>query len=223
MEGEYLKLCGRRYSVNDIVKLPEELNSFKCTSKETQNVLGFFGELNLLSNFYHYEFQYQNLTFHSSEQLIQYNKAKHFNDHVTMAQILYASTPLERKRLARDIANYDEDNWRMVAKHMCFDGLKEKFTQNPTLTDILLKTSSKALVECSFNRIWGNRIPLGDCSCMDRQKWHNVGILGEMLMEIRSELRNQPDVRGSVPMDTTVSNVSNIFITNCSEYLLQIL
>ena len=123
-----------------------------------------------------------------------------------MAQILYADTPLECKRMARNIANYDKDNWRMVVKDMCFEGLKEKFTQNPTLSDILLETSSKTLVECSFNRVWGNGIPLGDRSCMDRQKWHNVEILGEMLMEIRSELRNQPEMRSSVPMDATVSN-----------------
>ena len=69
MEGEFLKLCGRKYSVNDIDKLPEELNSFKCTSKETQSALGFFGELNPLSNFYNCDFQYQNLTFHSSETI----------------------------------------------------------------------------------------------------------------------------------------------------------
>ena len=46
MEGEFLKIRGRKYSVDDIDKLPEELNSFKCTSKETQSALGFFGELN---------------------------------------------------------------------------------------------------------------------------------------------------------------------------------
>ena len=122
--------------MNDVDKLPEELNNFKCTSKETQNEVGFFGELNPLSNFYSCEFQHQNVQFHSSEQLIQYNKAKHFNDHVTMAQILYASTPLECKRLATDIPNYNKDNWKMVAKDMCFDGLKEKFLQNPTLAEI---------------------------------------------------------------------------------------
>ena len=206
MEGEFVKLHGRKYSVDDIDKLPEELNSFKCTSKETESALGFFGELNLFSNFYNCEFQYQNLTFHSSEQLIQFNKAKHFNDHVTMAQILCTSTPIECKRLARDIVNYDEDNWEMVAKDMCFDGLMEKFTQNPTLVDTLLKTSNKILVECSFDRIWGNGIPLSDRSCMDKQKWHNLGILGEMLMEIRSRLRSQTTEMGVAPMDATVSN-----------------
>ena len=206
MEGEFLKIRGRKYSVDNTDKLPEELNSFKCTSKETQSALGFFGELNPLSNFYNCEFHYQNLTFHSSEQLIQFNKAKHFDDHVTMAQILCASTPLECKRLARDIVNFGEDNWRMVAKDMCFDGMMEKFTQNPTLADILLKTNNKTLVECSFDRIWGNGIPLGDRSCMDKQKWHNVGILCEILMEIRSRLRSQTVEIGEAPMDATESN-----------------
>ena len=208
MEGEFLKLHGRMYSVNDIGKLPEELNSFKCTSKETQDALGFFGELNPLSNFYNCEFQHQNLTFHSSEQLIQFNKAKHFNDHITMAQIMSTSTPLECKRLSRDITNYNEDNWRMVAKDMCFVGLKEKFVQNPSLMEILLKTEEKTLIECSFDRIWGNGIPLGDRSCLDRQKWHNIGILGEMLMEIRSQLRTHSIEMGISPMDAT-ANTNN--------------
>ena len=203
MEGEYLKIRGIRYSVDDINKLPKELDSFKCTSRETPDVLGFFGELNPLSNFYNCEFQYQNLVFHSSEQLIQYKKAKHFRDNVTMAQILNASTPLECKKLAREIVNYNEDNWRMVAKNMCFEGLKEKFAQNPTLVETLLKTNNKTLVECSFDRIWGNGVPLGDRSCMDRQKWYNVGILGEMLMEIRSQLRNQMTEMDEAPMDAT--------------------
>ena len=208
MEGEYLKIRGIRYSVDDINKLPEELNSFKCTSRETPDVLGFFGELNPLSNFYNCEFHYQNLVFHSSEQLIQYNKAKHFKDNVTMAQILNASTPLECKRLAREIVNYNEDNWRMVVKNMCFEGLKEKFAQNPTLVETLLKTNNKTLVECSFDRIWGNGIPLGDRSCMDRQKWYNVGILGEMLMEIRSQLRNQMSEMDDALMDATETNAN---------------
>ena len=208
MEGEYLKIHGIRYSVDDINKLPEELNSFKCTSRETQDVLGFFGELNPLSNFYNCEFKYQNLVFHSSEQLIQYNKAKHFRDNVTMAQILSASTPLECKRLAREIVNYNEDNWRMVAKNMCFEGLKEKFAQNPTLVETLLKTENKTLVECSFDRIWCNGVSLGDRSCMDRQKWYNVGILGEMLMEIRSHLRNQMTEMEEAPMDATDNNAN---------------
>ena len=203
MEGEYLKIHGVRYTSKDIHRLPEELSAFKCTSKETQDVLGFFGELNPLSNFYNCDFHYQNQVFHSSEQLIQYNKVKHFNDHITMAQILYANSPLESKRLARDIANYSEENWRMVAKNMCYDGLKEKFLQNPSVAKALMDTKDKTLVECSFDKIWGNGIPLNDKSCMDKQKWHNIGILGEMLMDIRNELINQNNEEAELFMDAT--------------------
>ena len=41
-----------------------------------------------------------------------------------MAQILNAGTPLECKKLAKEIVNYNEDNWRMVVKNMCFEELK---------------------------------------------------------------------------------------------------
>ena len=201
MEGEYLKIHGVRYATKDIHRLPEELSGFKCTSKETHDVLGFFGELNPLSNFYNCDFRYQNQVFHSSEQLIQYNKAKHFNDHITMAQILYANNPLESKRLARDISNYNEENWKMVAKNMCYEGLKEKFLQNPTVAKALMATKDKTLVECSHDKIWGNGIPLSDKSWMDKQRWHNTGILGEMLMDIRKELINSEEAESF--MDTT--------------------
>ena len=201
--GRILEIHGVRYATKDIHRLPEELSGFRCTSKETQDVLGFFGELNPLSNFYNCDFRYQNQVFHSSEQLIQYNKAKHFNDHITMAQILYANSPLESKRLARDISNYNAENWRMVAKNMCYEGLKEKFLQNPTVAKALMDTKDKTLVECSFDKIWGNGIPLSDRSWMDKQKWHNIGILGEMLMDIRKELINQNSEEVESLMDAT--------------------
>ena len=75
-------------------------------------------------------------------------------------------------------------------------------------TTCTLKTNNKTLVECSFDRIWGNEIPLGDRSCMDRQKWYSVGILGEMLMEIRSQLRNQMSEMDDTLMDATETNAN---------------
>ena len=158
MEGEFLKIHGRRYGVNNIGNLPQDLSSYKCTIKEDPDTIGFYGELNPMSNFYNCEFTFNNLKFHSSEQLIQFNKAKDFGDHVTMSQILYADTPLECKQLSRDIANYDDNNWRQVAKNMCQDGIMEKFKQNPSIGETLLNTGNKRLVECSFDKFWGTGI-----------------------------------------------------------------
>ena len=190
MEGEFLKIHGRRYGVNNIGNLPQDLSSYKCTIKEDPETIGFYGELNPMSNFYNCEFTFNNLKFHSSEQLIQFNKAKHFGDHVTMSQILYADTPLECKQLSRDIANYDDDNWRQVAKNMCQDGIMEKFKQNPSIGETLLNTGNKKLVECSFDKFWGTEITLLNRNCLDKKLWaNNGGILGEMLMKTRDSLR----------------------------------
>ena len=190
MEGEYLKVHGIRYSVNNLNTSPEDLNSYKCTTKENSDIIGFYGELNPMSNFYNCEFTINNLKFHSSEQMIQFNKAKHFGDYVTMSQ-MNADTPLECKQLSRDIANYDEDNWRQVAQNMCQEGITEKFKQNPTLSSILVNTGDKKLIECSFDKFWGTGVSLSNRNCLDKWLWvNNGGILGEMLMNKRETLRN---------------------------------
>ena len=179
MEGEFLKIHGRRYDVNNIGSLPQDLSGYKCTIKENPEPIGFYGELNPMSNFYNCEFTVNNMKFHSSEQLIQFNKAKHFGDHMTMSQIMYADTPIEGKQLSRDIANYDEDNWRQVAKNMCQHGIVEKFKQNTTLGETLLKTGDKKLVECSFDKLWGTEIALSNRNCLDKRLWVNDGVFVE--------------------------------------------
>ena len=142
--------------------------------------------------------------------MIQFNKAKHFSDHVTMLQILYANTPLECKQLSREIANYDENNWKQVAKNMCQEGLMEKFKQNPSIRETLLHTGKKTLVECSYDKIWGTGVCLSNRNCLDKRLWANTGgILDEMLMDIRNTLENEWNTLGTTNpelLDTTAAS-----------------
>ena len=129
-----------------------------------------------------------------------------------MSQILYAETPLECKQLSRDIVNFNEDNWRQVAKNMCQEGINEKFKQNPTLSEILLQTGDKKIVECSFDKHWGNGLPLSNRGCLDKRMWaNNGGILGEMLETTRMMLRSTSSPNASEPelMDATASTESS--------------
>ena len=73
-------LKGRVYKVNTFNQLPEELNVFTVTRKENENTVGFFGEINPLSNFYPSTFSHEGVNYISSEQLIQANKVKFFGD-----------------------------------------------------------------------------------------------------------------------------------------------
>ena len=172
-------LKGRVYNVNTLNQLPEELDVFTVTSKENENTVGFFGEINPLSNFYPSTFLHEGVHYISSEQLIQANKATFFGNLETYNQILCCSTSLECKNLSKLIQNVDKSKWNEEAGNICFPSIRAKFYQNPMAMDTLLyKTGNKKIVECASNHLWGNGMPLGDPACLDSTKWISQGILG---------------------------------------------
>ena len=190
-------LKGRAYNVNTLNQLLDELNVFKVTSKENESTVGFFGEINPLSNFYPSTFLHEGVHYISSEQLIQANKAKFFGDLETYNQILSCSSSLECKNLSRQIRNVDETKWEEKAGNICLPGIREKFYQNPVAMDTLLyKTGKKRIVECASDHLWGNGMPLGDPACLDPTKWISQGILGQIghseVAQPRGQLYHQP-------------------------------
>ena len=66
----------------------------------------------------------------------------------------------------------------------CYNGLKQKFEQNPHLKDALLETGNKILVEASYDDILGTGIPLAGDQCLSKPKSKSYGILGRILMHI---------------------------------------
>ena len=51
----------------------------------------------------------------------------------------------------------------------------------------LLDTGDKTLVEASYDEAWGTGQHLGSRDCLTESKWKSIGILGRILMRIRSE------------------------------------
>ena len=88
-----------KYYVNNIYKLPNNLSRFHASSKtdEKGEVLGFFGELNPLSNFHPATFTVNEKQYISSEQFIQETKALLFKDIETANKIMLSETSLEGK------------------------------------------------------------------------------------------------------------------------------
>ena len=119
MDDDRIILRGKSYTVNTLNQLPEELNVFKVTSKEDQNTVGFFGEINPLSNFHPAPFHLEGVDYISSEQYIQARKAKYFGDNETLNKILGSTTSIECKDLSRNIRNFSESKWEQVAGNLC--------------------------------------------------------------------------------------------------------
>ena len=202
MEADVLILNGTKFNKDNLHELPVKLNIMEITTKSNTGVVGFFGEICPLSNFYPSKFLYKGIEFHSSEQFIQYAKATFFGDLHTQNTVLNAETALGAKRAGREVSNYDHKRWCRSAKDLCKPGIDAKFCQNPRAMQALLETGDKMLVECTKDAVWGNGYPLGHPNSLRSQTWKSKGILGEILEEIRNhhlaEARSMPwaNIRG---------------------------
>ena len=143
MDEDTIIIQGKRYNVKNLHQLPEEINAFSVTSKSDDTTIGFFGELNPLSNFHPALFTYNNVQYHSSEQLIQHVKAEFFGDSGSASRILAADTPLECKKLSWNILNFSRSHWEEVTESKCAEGIRQKYIQNPALAELLVHCTGK--------------------------------------------------------------------------------
>ena len=157
MEGPNLIIKGRNYSSKNLHLLPDEINGYHATSRidENEKVIGFFRELNPLSNFHLTQFSINGITYHSSEQFIQHQKIVMFGDQSTEKMILTTETPLECKSIGKNISNFNMTDWKENAKAMCVPGLLAKFEQHAMLAKLLTSTNGYKLVECCNDKVWG--------------------------------------------------------------------
>ena len=187
MDGAALVIQGKKYTSKNLHLLPEPLTGYNVSKKESDTHIGFFGELNPLSNFHEAEFTVDGITFHSTEQYIQYQKAKLFGDKRSSSKILESTTPLECKKLSKEILNYDPTHWWKRVRICCEQVIYEKFLQNPILLKLLVSTADKIIVECAYDHLWGSGIPLHEDNCFTETDWSGDNLLGNILMKVRGE------------------------------------
>lgn len=142
-----------------------------------------------LSNWYLSSFVIDNVTFSSMEQYMMYQKAKAFGDSRIAAQILEAQDVAYIKTLGRLVSGYDDHYWNGIRQIVVYEGLKEKFSQNTELKNLLKGTGSAVLAECAVkDRIWGIGLSMHDPNRFDRSQWLGQNLLGYSLMMVRERL-----------------------------------
>ena len=185
LEEYVLVLQEKHYTIDKLGKLPANLNVFNLTSKSNEDTIGYFGELNPLSNFHPAPFTVNGVHYICSEQFIQHTKAILFKDYNTAKKILNATRALECKSLSKEIENYDWDQWESCAKDRVLPGIQQKFSQNSALKDVLIHcTGTKTIVESTSDSFWGSGVPLYCNDCLNPRQWISKGIMGEILMDI---------------------------------------
>lgn len=146
----------------------------------------------VFSQWYPSEFKIKNVTYNCCEQYMMAQKALLFEDVVTYDMIMNSKSPAKQKALGRKVQSYNEDVWVKNRYNIVLEGNRAKFNQNPKLRDKLLQTGSLTLCEANpRDRIWGVGLDLNDVLIQDQSKWKGLNLLGTVLMEVRSELKNE--------------------------------
>ena len=146
-------------------------------------------ENGFLSNWYPSPFEKDGIRFLHMEQYMMYKKALCFGDMQSAKKILEAKAPSDIKDLGRGVKGYEDHIWNGLRQVVVYDGLLEKFTQNPDLGEKLKLTGNALLAECALNDlIWGIGITMHDPNRYDRRKWKGKNLLGYALMYVREKL-----------------------------------
>ena len=110
-----------------------------------------------------------------------------FSDVLVANAILNADTPYEAKRLSYQINRVNNRDWHDHGHDICIKGVREIFTQNPDLLNMLKATAPLTIAEASNDRVWGTGIPLWDRNALICDKWESQGWLSKMLHSVREE------------------------------------
>ncbi len=129
------------------------------------------------------------VTFTCAEQFMMHGKAVLFDDAEVAAEILAAHDPRQHKALGRKVRGFDDRRWREHREAIVHRGSLAKFSQNPTLREVLLATAGTELVEASpTDRIWGIGMSSSHKDATDRTRWRGQNLLGAILTRVRDEL-----------------------------------
>uniref|UniRef100_A0A0N5CBN0 DUF1768 domain-containing protein n=1 Tax=Strongyloides papillosus TaxID=174720 RepID=A0A0N5CBN0_STREA len=138
----------------------EHLRSYVIVNS---NYVIFKGDLTHLSNFYEKPFYDNNgRQFLTLEHYFQYQKAVFFNDEYNANKILNTPKAIMVKRIARNIRNYNDNQWKSMRDKVMYEGLELKF-KDQELKDYLKKCyfngdKRRRFIENSGHPYWGCNI-----------------------------------------------------------------
>ncbi|MDB5299381.1 MAG: hypothetical protein JWO87_1044 [Phycisphaerales bacterium] len=139
-------------------------------------------EYGCFSNFAPYPIRLDGKLWPTSEHYFQ---AQKFNDPPHREAIRKANSPMLAARMGRDRKKKLRRDWESAKVSVMTNAVRAKFTQHEDLRAILLNTADAKLVEHTENDdYWGDG---GDGS--------GRNMLGQILMRVRSELRNAMHIR----------------------------
>lgn len=151
----------------------------------------FYSKSSIYSNHYLRDMVIDGVRYNCIEQWMMAEKARRFDpDKLTL--IMAEANPSKQKYWGRAVQNYNEAVWVAARQHVVLKGLFAKFTQHKDLYDQLLGSGQMLLVEASpTDCIWGVGLAADNPDIHDPRKWRGENLLGQLLMSLRTSLRDR--------------------------------
>lgn len=200
LQGTSITYEGKVYHYKDLNNLPvgSRLEDTRMITCNNGTEICFQGELAYLSNFYRSPFIYKEKPFVSAEQAFQWMKALSANQLDTAKKILSLEDPLTIKQIGNDIPS--SDNWALSEVKTLRAIAFAKFSQNRTIGERLRTSVFDKFHECTRNLYWGTgqSLPLSTRE-IDSAKFEGTNIFGQILLDVRTKLRNDANRISSSP------------------------
>jgi ribA/ribD-fused uncharacterized protein len=188
MLGDKLVIEQRKYTVDTIRELPDDLNPWETATETIDNLTFFFTKFSTFSN--HYcgaPFRIGRFTYRCTEQRYFSEKAKYLGDEYRYDQIMAEKDPAIMLAHGKKIENITGKDWSDVDYDKMLQANREKFQQNTNALIELLETGTNRLAECSTNK-WGIGYAMDDVNKTMTTNW-GTNLMGQILELLRLELR----------------------------------
>lgn len=144
------------------------------------------------SQWFEISFKHDGNVYKTAEHWMMAEKARLFKDEEILLKILNSNSAGEVKKLGRKIKNFNEEVWNENKFDIVVRGNYLKFEQNNKLSEFLLSTNDRIIVEASpYDAIWGIGMLATDENSENPAKWKGENLLGYALMKVRDLLREE--------------------------------
>ncbi len=138
------------------------------------------------SQWFEAEFIVEGQHYPTAEHFMMAEKAALFDDQDIRAQVFEAPTANAAKALGRKVRGFDDQVWLQHRYDIVVRANQAKFSQNPPLTEYLLHTGSRVIVEASpVDSIWGIGLAQDHADVNNPNLWKGLNLLGFALMQVR--------------------------------------
>lgn len=196
LHADRLIINGKQYTVDNTHRLPNELKLENVSTKQKDGITAFFTKHSPLSNHHQAEQEIEGAKYTSNEQYYMQQKAYTFGDPTTAEKIMREADPKIQKGMCKKYDKLDQTAWNNKKLDTMRTGLRAKFTQNPHLTNFLIKTGTTNILECNrADKFWGIGMAMNNPDIWVRNSWTGKAKnhLGRLLMDLRTELKRNDE------------------------------